>query len=234
MIVVTSAINNQEVWQWREKYPQVRFIVIDKNDGFAPTVNIGFRVSTGRWIGTVNDDVVMKINWIKDCLLETDEKIGSINPIIYKEDGTIESASIKILAQGKAVPIAYFDHDRCKNTQSPIILTDATNAAAVIYSKKALNQVGIFDERFGSYLEDIDLSLRLSRAGYKNVVSLKSAVTHTGQSSLKNLGWKKNFLDFKNWILVILKNWGIKKIILNFPGILIERFRNLSGIIKSF
>jgi len=46
------------------------------------------------------------------------------------------------------------------------------------------------------------------------------------------MGFFKEKQDFVNWIRVILKNWGLKKIILNLPGILIERGRNLSGLIK--
>ena len=123
-------------------------------------------------------------------------------------------------------------YDRTKAVHTKCIEVDATNAAAVIYSREALNKVGVFDEKFGSYLEDIDLALRLKRAGYKNIVSLKTKITHLGQSTSKDLKWRKQYLDFKNWILVILKNWSIQDLILNFPGILIERLRNFSAFLK--
>lgn len=234
LIVVTSALNSQTVWEWRKKYPQVRFIPIIKNEGFASTVNVGFRVASGKWVATVNDDVVLSNDWIKQCLLYSDRETGSINPLIYKQDKKIESAGVKISPQGKAFTLKpnNFSSDRVKsrNTCQEV---DATNAAAVIYAREALNKVGLFDEKFGSYLEDLDLSLRLSRNGYKNLVSSKSSVIHQGQSSSINLRAKKQFLDFKNWIYVIIKNWGIKKIILNLPGIIGERLRNLSGIVKN-
>ena len=224
-IVVSSAINNYEVWRWREKYPGVRFIPIEKNYGFAHTVNIGFRVSTGKWIGTVNDDTILTVDWINDCLFVADNKTGSINPIIYKKNGKIETAGINILPYGKAIRNTVL-----KNS----VHIQATNAAAVIYSKHALNHVGFFDERFGSYLEDIDLSLRLTRAGYKNLVSNKASIVHYGQQTSSGVGAKKRFMDFRNWIYIILKNWGAKKLIQNFPAIFVERLRNLFGIIKYF
>lgn len=228
-IIVTSSVSNIDIWNWRKKYPQIRFIPIKKNNGFAETVNIGLRVATGKWIGTVNDDVVLSSNWIEKCLSSvTNENVGSINPLIYKENGELESAGIKILSKGKAFP--YLMYDRI---QDNIITIDATNAACVLYNKEALNEVGLFDEQFGSYLEDIDLSLRLKNNGYSNIVVKNAKVIHLGQKSSISLGVKKNWFDFRNWVYVIIKNWGIKKIILNSPSIFIERLRNLSGIIKS-
>ena len=233
---VTSGIGQSEVWKWREKYPQVRFIPIAKNDGFAATVNIGFRVSTGKYIGTVNDDTVLNADWIKkslDCaFIDPGSKYaynpGSINPVIYKSDGSVESAGIYVLPKGKAIPKTKFVKE--KNCFE----SDATNAAAVLYSREALNKTGLFDEKFGSYLEDIDLSLRLKRNGYANIVCTAASVIHTGQRTSQSLGAKKNWLDFKNWILVILKNWGTLEFVSNFPQIIIERLRNISGIIKTF
>ena len=121
-----------------------------------------------------------------------DKLTGSINPVIEKENGEIESMGIKLLVKGKAEPIIRYLSGNGRAVQVPksYYEVDATNAAAVIYSKTGLNKVGLLDEKFGSYLEDIDLSLRLTRAGYKNIVSLKSRVKHVGQSSSKDLGIK--------------------------------------------
>lgn len=43
----------------------------------------------------------------------------------------------------------------------------------------------------------------------------------------------KSMMDLKNWIFVIAKNWTTRDLITNFPGIIIERLRNLSGFFKS-
>lgn len=226
-VVVTSGIGEYDVWDWRQKYPYIRFIPIKKNKGFASTVNIGFRVSTGKYIGTVNDDVVLNKKWMEECLTCCDEKTGSVNPIIYKKNGLIESAGVDVLPHGKAIPKT--NYKRGKRSFE----IDATNAAAVLYTKDALNKTGLFDERFGSYLEDIDLSLRLKRKGYANIVCTTASVIHAGQSTSSSLGVYKNWLDFKNWNLVIIKNWSLVKMLVNFPQIVLERIRNLSGIIKS-
>ncbi len=232
-IIVSSSIAEPDIWSWRQQYPTVRFISLKKNNGFAQTANIGFRVSTTEWIATVNDDIILNNFWIRACLQCVNDPgsskllYGSINPVIYKTDGSIESAGVDVLKHGKALP-------REKIPSADCFIVDATNAAIVLYNRDALNKVGLFDEAFGSYLEDIDLSLRLKRAGFKNVVAKSAKVYHVGQATSSSLLSKtKPWLDFKNWILVIAKNWGLGKIIVNLPAIALERLRNFFGILKT-
>jgi GT2 family glycosyltransferase len=226
LIIVTSCIKPKDIWSYRKKFPDIRFIPIDQNKGFTHTVNIGFRASTTTWIGTVNDDVELNSDWLNTCLNHVPENAGSINPIIIDMNGDIESAGIRIQSKGRAVPIRKvqpldFDH------------VDATNAAAVLYKNSALQQTGLFDEKFGSYLEDIDLSMRMTKHKFVNYICSLSKVRHHGQSTSKSLGKKKHWLDFKNWILIIIKNWPLSWKIRYAPQIFIERLRNISGIIKS-
>ncbi|MCB9812856.1 MAG: glycosyltransferase [Pseudomonadales bacterium] len=223
LIIVTSALNEKSVWDYRSKFPKIKFIPIEENKGFANTVNIGFKASTGKFVGTCNDDVILTKNWISYLLESTDEMTGSINPIILNLDKSVESAGIKIDLKGKAFPLQKAPSNK---------IVDATNAACVIYSREALKKVGVFDERFGSYLEDIDLSLRLSKAGYQNIVNSRVKVIHLQHQTSGTINFNKSYYDFKNWILIILKNWTFEQIIKNLPQILLERAKNFSGMLK--
>lgn len=225
-IIVSSAIGSDTIWSYRKKYPYVRFISIANNKGFAHTVNIGIRASSTDFVGTCNDDTLLQKNWTRNLLANTPKNFGSINPIILNQTKEIESAGIQVYLNGKAEPQKTIP----KEDTSQV---DATNAACVIYRRKSLEVVGIFDELFGSYLEDIDLSLRLSKKSFKNYVTKSTYIVHLKHQTTKAISFNKSFHDFKNWILVILKNWSISQIIINFPGIIIERLRNISGIFKS-
>jgi GT2 family glycosyltransferase len=226
-VIVTSAVSSDEVWELRKYFSEVRFITIKTNKGFASTVNIGFRVSRSPWTGTVNDDVVFENEWFNKVIVNGNENTGSLNPVIYSDNTTIESAGINVLLKGKA------------ETQTTIKSTDeyespATNGAAVIYNHVALDRVGLFDERFGSYLEDIDLALRLKRSKYKNLIIPTVKVIHVGHQTAKTvLRRKKAWLDARNWCYVIIKNWSLLQIIQHIPQIVVERMRNLNGIRKA-
>lgn len=226
LIIVTSALTNETVWEYRKQHPNIRFIVLDNNVGFAHTVNIGLRAATGSFIGTCNDDVILTKNWHTKLIENIDHSVGSINPVILNTDKTIESAGINIDPKGKAFTIA-------NKPMKQVSVTQATNGACVLYSRDALQVVGLFDERFGSYLEDIDLSLRLSKHGYRNIVNSSVYITHIKHQTSSTTNFNKTAHDFKNWILVIIKNWSFSQLISNSPSILLERGRNLSGLIKS-
>ncbi len=226
LIVVTSSITPDKIWDWRNKYPDVRFIPITENHGFASTVNIGMRAATGSWIGTINDDCIAHGNWIEECLKNDSMKVGGINPVVFRTDRSVESAGVKVLPKGKALPQTHVP-------KYPVRV-DALNAAAVLYKNETLNEVGLFDEKFGSYLEDIDLSIRMKRRGWESIVSPRATVMHKGHStSTSALGGMKAFYDFRNWIFLICKNWTFEEKLRFAPEIIIERLRNLSGVIKS-
>lgn len=225
LIVVTSALNCKQLWKVRAAYPHVRFIRIERNHGFAHTVNIGFRVSTTEYVGTVNDDVIVNDQSVEHLIGVMSNEIGSLNPLIFDLSDQLESAGVRVELKGKAIPITTLPKQR-------MTVVPATNAAFVLYNAEALEKVGLFDEKFGSYLEDIDLSLRLRRFGYLNEVCKHVRVIHAKHSSSKTLGTFKYFLDAKNWWLVILKNWTLSDLTLQSPSILIERLRNLAGIFK--
>ena len=225
IIIVTSALTSRSVWEYRRQFPNIRFIVLNENHGFAHTVNIGLRAATGAYIGTCNDDVTLSKDWHKKLLKSAQKNTGSLNPIILNSDSSIESAGISIEKIGKAHPITKKPQ---KNTQ-----VDATNGACVLYKRDALQKTGIFDEKFGSYLEDIDLSLRLTNNGFKNIVSPAVSVTHLKHQTSGSTNFNKSYYDFINWWRVVIKNWSMSALLKNLPGLLLERARNFSGLIKS-
>lgn len=225
LIVVSSAIKGKKIWEYRKKYPNVRFIFTTENRGFSFMVNIGFRTSTTPYIGTLNDDVILNTRSLRQLEKHIPDSFGALNPLIFSIDQKIETAGILIEKKGKAHPITTIPN-------TPLFPTQASNAACVLYSNDALEQVGLFDERFGSYLEDVDLSLRFDRAGFSQYVVRDSRVIHAKhQTSHTMLSYKK-WLDVKNWCLVVWKNWSWLDLIIHSPSLIIERFKNVSGALK--
>ena len=231
-LIIASSADPKLLKPIQRRYPKLRIINLKlKSVGFAKTVNAGFRqVDKGAlWLGTVNDDVALPRRWLTNLIKAINEMkmIGSINPVIVNlKLKNVESAGIEVLPIGRAVPI----------TQVPEkpTLVDATNAACVLYNAQALKKVGFFDERFESYLEDIDLSLRLKRAGYKNIVVPGVVVYHLKHTtSQKTLTSKRRaWLNLRNWWYILLKNWSLKTWLRHLLGILLERGRNFSGWLK--
>lgn len=207
--------------------PNVTLVQIEKPLGFAKTVNLGLESATTEWVATCNDDVELSEQWLENLIAAADKNIGGINPVILAPDLTIESAGIGLLPIGKAQPLTV-------NIPTAPFQTEALNAACVVYRRTALEAVGFFDEIFGSYLEDIDLSLSLVEAGWQQLVVPSVTVMHQRhQTSQKILGKKKAYYDLRNWWILLFKHWSWRLWLQYWPGILLERARNLSGMIKA-
>lgn len=230
--IVTSALNPRMVWKYRANYPFVRFIVLDQNTGFAETVNVGLRAAPYEWIGTANDDTVFETGWTQKALKSLTKARGDLtqvsgfNPVILSKDGSIESAGITIEMKGKAYPVT-------TKPKTSVASVKALNAAAVVYRNQALFKTGLFDAKFGSYLEDVDLSIRLRKQNWSQYVVSSVEVTHEGQQTSQNLGRYKRWLDFKNWWILTVKHWTLTNWSQHWPSILLERCKNLYGVLKT-
>ena len=95
-------------------------------------------------------------------------------------------------------------------------------------------KIGGFGEEI-EFGEDSIYAKYVVKKGYKFGINPNLAVVHNHMTTGKKLGWKKNWYDFRNWIYIILKhpkhfNLTNPK---NLSLLIIERLRNLSGVIKS-
>jgi GT2 family glycosyltransferase len=224
LIIVTSS---PEWLTLKEKYPEAIFIYQAHNTGFASTVNLGFQRARGKYLGTVNDDTILPKDWLSTMISVADDigtELGSLSPIVLHPNTQVESAGINVLPYGKAQVLTEVSNSGT---------SDTFNAACVLLSRSALEKVGLFDESFGSYLEDIDLGLRIGRAGWKNFTTAEVKITHLGQQTSQKMSKKKAWLDYQNWWKVIHKNFPLGHRLQYLGPILLERSRNFSGWLKA-
>ncbi len=222
LIIVTSPENAAQL---KNVYPKAKWLTVKQNRGFAQTVNAGWRLAKGEWLGTVNDDTELPPGWIQRLIVRAKPDTGSLSPVIIDPSGKVESAGVNYLPIGRAIPVLAIPPQ--------LDTTDTCNAAAILFRKQALDQVGWFDGHFGSYLEDVDLGLRLKRASWQNLVVPTVRVVHYGQQTSGDHPVYKAWLDVKNWWLVVLKNTTPSTWLNSGIGILLERGRNVSGLIKT-
>jgi GT2 family glycosyltransferase len=210
-----------------------------KNLGFAKAVNLGAKIASGEWLWILNDDIEIPIlnskikiqnenlNLRILNLLKYAKKnhLDAVSPVLVKTNGEVENYGYQILPIGRVQLI---------NNPSPIINNeiDGLTAACLFIKRKVFKKVGGFDERFFAYLEDVDLFLRLKKHGFKFGVDPNSFAIHNHMTTSSKMGYFKEKQDLVNWIRIILKNWGVKNILYHFPEIILERGRNLSGLIK--
>jgi GT2 family glycosyltransferase len=231
IIIVDNKPNDEK----REKLKNFLYLPQQKNLGFAIAVNLASKKAKGDWLLILNDDIEEVTENLINKMLNFAQKnhFDAVSPVLKKPTGEIENFGYKVLPIGK-VQLITKNPQPITNNQQPITsnIIDGLTAACLFIKKKVFEKVGGFDESFFAYLEDVDLFLRLKNKGYKFAINPNIFVIHNHMTTSSKMGFFKEKQDFVNWIRVILKNWGLKKIILHLPGIIIERGRNLSGLIK--
>jgi GT2 family glycosyltransferase len=257
IIIVDNKPNDEK----REKLKNFTYLPQQKNLGFAIAVNLASKKAKGDWLLILNDDIEFLPNkpsvipgltrnplknknkdrnnseiekTIKNILsFAKKNHFDAVSPVLKKPTGEVENYGYKVLPIGRIQPITNYQSPTTKH-HSPITNNeiDGLTAACLFIKKQVFEKIGGFDESFFAYLEDVDLFLRLKNKGYKFAINPNVFVIHNHMITSSKMGFFKEKQDFVNWIRVIIKNWGLKKIVLHLPGIIIERGRNLSGLIK--
>ncbi len=238
-----------------------------KNLGFAKAVNLGVKKAKTEWVLILNDDIEFETQKAKikrqkqnlesktkrnpiDELLRFAKKyeLDAVSPVLINPKGEIENVGYQVLPYGKVKLIKdlnvwnlvlenwkLFGHWSLEIGNYTV---DGLTAACLLIKRDVFLKVGGFDERFFAYLEDVDLFLTLKEKGYRFGVCPYLSVIHNHMTTGKKLGWYKNWLDFKNWILIILKHPKHFKLSIpnfqfsNFLALIMERFKNLWGVVK--
>lgn len=184
------------------KFPHVRLIRAGGNLGFSHSNNLAYPHTTGRVILYLNPDTIVNTAALESCLTRiiTEPKLGILSPRLIQADGSLDLAcrrSIPSVWDGftRASGLAkFFPNVKCfagynltylpENGTYPV---GSVNGAFMMIRRDVLDEVGLLDEQFFMYGEDLDLCFRCHRAGYQVIYDGGQTIVHLkGQSSAKN------------------------------------------------
>jgi GT2 family glycosyltransferase len=196
------------------------------NLGFAVAVNQGIKVAQYNYVCLLNNDLNLDRNYfiLMTQNIKKYPKVACFCGSVFNRDGTeIESRGISFDWSGKCF----------QNKKHPEGFVWGSSGAVVIYNKKILEKIGLFDEHYFAYIEDVDVAFRLQRNNYQTFLIPKAFAFHLGGGTSNRMGNFRAKQIFKNWIYFIHKNYTFTEFIKNLPQIVVERLRNLSYLLKS-
>ena len=193
----------------KERYPDIRVIELDRNYGFAGGVNRGIKPALNEGadlIALLNNDAVADPDWLKN-LVEAAEKhpeAGIITSKIVRTNGLLDSTGDFYSSWGFPFPRGRDEEDRGQyDSQTEIF---GASGGASLYRAEMLRQIGLFDEEFFAYYEDVDISFRAQLAGWKVRYEPGAVVHHqVGGTSGKLHGFAR-YHSVKNFFLLYGKN----------------------------
>ena len=199
IIMVDNASSDGSSHFVRKNYPSVK-ILNNASNNYCQALNLGIKSSVGDFVVTLNNDTWVKKDWllelVKVAILNKD--IAGVGSKILFEDGRINSVGHKMLPNYYWSDLGFKEDDQGQFDK--ITEVESICGASSLYRKSCLEDVGLFDEDFQMYLEDVDINLRLRNKGYKIYFSPKSIVYHryhgTAQEEFTVFQIEKNRLLF--------------------------------------
>lgn len=220
VVFVDNASADDSVRHVRSAYPWVRVIEAGANLGFGGGNNLGYAHSKGGFIFFLNNDVEAA----PDALAALAAAI-SANPgveifqsfLIQHRDRTkVDSAGDTLYTCGKGCTFVNYP---VSSFAKPRFITAACGGAAV-FSRRVLEEIGLFDPDFFLNYEDLDLSFRAQHAGEKILFVPDSRIYHLGGVSQ---GGRRSYTSLfyaeRNFLLFVLKNFPAGALLRFIPAI---------------
>jgi GT2 family glycosyltransferase len=215
IIVVDNASSDDSVTFLNTEYPEIETIEFDKNYGFAEGYNKAMEMVNYPYVVLLNSDVRVTENWLVEPLdfLEKNGDYAACQPKILdeKEPTKFEYAG----ASGGYID--RFGYPFCRGRIFDDLEVDAgqydsvkdvfwASGAALFVRRELYLEVGGLDASFFAHQEEIDLCWQLLNMNYKIACIPQSTVFHLGGASLDKMNPKKTFLNFRNNLVMLLKN----------------------------
>lgn len=213
--VADNASSDTSLEVIKNQFPSITIIQNDANYGFAKGYNVALQNIEEEYLCLLNSDVEVTQNWLTPILslFENNPEIGIIQPKIldYKNKSYFEYAGA---AGGFIDKFGYpfcrgriFDTIEKDNGQYDDEQTIFWASGACFFIRRTIfNQLNGFDDDFFAHQEEIDLCWRAFNLGYTAKYSPKSVVFHVGGATLNEGNPRKTFLNFRNSLLMLLKN----------------------------
>ena len=231
VIVVDNLSTDGSIPYLRERFPEVTFIENKENVGFARANNQAIRMSAGKYVLLLNPDTIVAVHTLNDFIrfMDSHPEAGGAGAYMLRTDGTFAPES----RRGLPTPFVAF----CKMSGLAALLPQSRvfgryymrylnenevneieiiSGACMLLRREALDKVGLLDEDFFMYGEDIDLSYRILKGGYKNYFLPTRMLHYKGESTEKS-SFRYTYTFYQAMRLFFRKHYAHYSFLVSLP-----------------
>jgi GT2 family glycosyltransferase len=214
--VADNASTDNSVNLLQKEFPRVNLVVNPQNGGFAKGYNDALKQIEATYYVLLNSDIEVTPNWLQPCieLLESNQDIVAVQPKVlsYLSKTKFEHAGagggfldkdFYPFCQGRIFDLTEEDLEQYNETKEVFWAT----GACLFIRSEAYHSVGGLDEDFFAHMEEIDLCWRLKSRGHKIYYCPNSLIYHVGGGTLNYQNPKKTYLNFRNSLFMVTKNY---------------------------
>ena len=206
-------------------YPMVRLLRNPRNEGFARANNQGAAMAAGRALLLLGSDVVLiddSIQRMYDHLMAHDD-IGALGCRFLSPDRTVQQSCrrfprlrdgiltyLSLHSLAGSYNMRGFDYYQSRDV-------DQLAATCLMIRKPVLAQIGLFDERYAILYNDVDLCLRIRRAGWRICYLADAEIIHHGSQSTSRATPAVRLEMYRNILVYYSRTFGIPAIVTLLP-----------------
>lgn len=166
----------------KEQFHGVEVIVNQRNLGFAAGCNVGLRYALEHgadYVLLLNNDTLVDPAALSHLLAAADSDVGIVVPKIHYAADPSRIWSVGAMRHPLTFEMVGDARGQVDSGEwERVVERDYVVGCAVLFSRRMLEQVGLFDERFFMYYEDMDLSFRARQAGFRLLLAPQARVWH--------------------------------------------------------
>jgi GT2 family glycosyltransferase len=208
IVVDNGSTDGTLEWLAREA-PQARVLAQGRNTGFAMAANRGLLAAPSEFVALLNTDVVLAPDWIEIMAtrLAAEQGCASVacKMVRLGSETVLDDCGDVLRRDGVCEQRGHGRRDDGR-WDAPGEVFGAC-AGAALYRRSAVREAGGFDERFFSYLEDVDLALRLQLGGWRCAYEPRAVARHAGGGSSDQLSTPVAYWTARNTVLLLSKYW---------------------------
>lgn len=200
---------------------KIKIIRNKENLGFAKASNQGFKLSKAPYILLLNPDTQLLNSTLEDCIafVEKNHEVDILGCRLLNDKGEISPSCARFPTPGKlfidstglskifpslftpAILMIEWDHKTSR-------FVDQVMGAFMFMRKSIFKKVGLFDERFFVYFEEVDFSKRLSKIGGKSFFNADIKAIHSGEGTTSSVKAFRLFLNLKSRLQYAKKHFS--------------------------
>lgn len=215
----------------RERFPSVKVVAGNHNLGFARANNIAIRATSGEYVLLLNPDTIVGEDVLSACLsfMDAHPRCGGLGLRMLNTTGDVAMES----RRGLPTPMTSFYKMTGLCSRFPKskrfgryylgflpwdepVRIEVISGAFCMLRREALDSIGLLDEDFFMYGEDIDLSYRLCKGGYENWYIPATILHYKGESTHKS-SFRYVHVFYEAMLIFFRKHYGHMSLLLSLP-----------------
>ncbi len=232
VLVADNGSTDGSLGMVKSEFPQVKIVANQANLGFARGNNAALKVATGRYCLLLNSDTEVRPSTFDLCIkkMDSDPQVGILGCKVLLPNGKLHEACRRRFPNPANAFLRLFGFRKLSsyNYQNVSVdqemEVDSVVGAYLMIRKNVMDQIGLLDEQFFMYGEDLDWCWRAKEAGFKVLYYPKAEITHYLYGSAKSVKFKsvvwahqamqifyaKHYASGHNWLFNQVVYLGIK------------------------